>query len=185
MEAFDNLRGKLLYNETQYFRQWWVWVVLFGILTLYIASLFYKYFQIIENPTVENSFMDSSTWIIFIVLLSVVGLMWLSRLEVSVYSNGLYSRFFPLKGKFRKWEQIRSMEMRAYQPLQEYGGWGIRGLGGDYALNISGNQGLQLVLANGDRLLLGTQNPKELGAVLKSIPEIKDKLIWNAKRKRP
>lgn len=55
--------------------------------------------------------------------------------------------------------------MRTYSPLSEYGGWGYKG-GLGKAYSTGGRQGLQLVLANGDRLLLGTQRPAEMRLIL-------------------
>jgi hypothetical protein len=56
--------------------------------------------------------------------------------------------------------------VRAYDPLGEYGGWGLKGSSGNRALNIAGDQGLQLELQNGQRLLLGTQRPAEVTQAL-------------------
>ena len=57
----------------------------------------------------------------------------------------------------------------------EYGGWGYRiSPRNGKAFNIKGSWGLQLVLSNGDKLLLGTQKPEELK---KAIEQLKES--WN------
>jgi hypothetical protein len=55
---------------------------------------------------------------------------------------------------------------RTYRPLREYGGWGIRyGFDGK-AFNMRGNQGVQLVLQNGEKVLIGSQRPAELAEAI-------------------
>jgi hypothetical protein len=54
-----------------------------------------------------------------------------------------------------------------------YGGWGIkRGIGG-LAYNVSGNQGLQLVLTDGRKILIGTQKPEQFINAMSSAGKIK------------
>jgi hypothetical protein len=59
---------------------------------------------------------------------------------------------------------------RVYRPILEYGGWGIRcGFKGARAYNVSGNKGVQLILQNGKRLLIGSQKPDELVEAINSM----------------
>jgi hypothetical protein len=55
----------------------------------------------------------------------------------------------------------------AYDPM-EYGGWGVRGLPDKYgwAYSAYGHKGVRITFTNGQRLMLGTQRPEELAAVL-------------------
>lgn len=55
---------------------------------------------------------------------------------------------------------------RTYSPLGDYGGWGLPG---NLAYNVWGPHGLQLVFRSGNQLLLGTQRPAELLAVLAAL----------------
>jgi hypothetical protein len=57
---------------------------------------------------------------------------------------------------------------RAYSPIHEYGGWGMRtgDRGWGKAFNMRGNEGVQLVLRSGQRLLIGSQRPDELAAAI-------------------
>ena len=54
------------------------------------------------------------------------------------------------------------------QPILEYGGWGIRysPFGKGWAYNVRGNQGVQLELANGQRILVGSQRADELARAI-------------------
>lgn len=92
-------------------------------------------------------------------------------------------RFAPLQSEWRftPWAEVRRAYVRTYAPLREYGGWGIRTFGGEsMAYNAWGNQGLQLILANGERLLVGTQQPAAMQQALNKLrirgaqPEVAD-----------
>jgi hypothetical protein len=62
----------------------------------------------------------------------------------------------------------RSAEPRTYSPVLEFGGWGIRVGGGGMAYNVSGNEGVQLVLKSGRRVLIGTRQPDVLMSALRA-----------------
>ena len=66
---------------------------------------------------------------------------------------------------------IATYYVRQYSPLLEYGGWGMRfGIfGKGNAWNISGDKGLQLVFTNQKKLLIGTNQPEKLAAILEKI----------------
>jgi hypothetical protein len=107
------------------------------------------------------------------ITISVTVLLWISKLETEVRSDGLYVRFFPFHINFKKFafEDISEYYAREYSPILEYGGWGIRFdmFGAGKAYNARGNKGVQLVLKNGKKLLVGSQKPQELVAAIDSI----------------
>jgi hypothetical protein len=54
-----------------------------------------------------------------------------------------------------------------YRPILDYGGWGIRiGRDGERVLNARGDRGVRLELADGTKLLIGSQRPEELAETL-------------------
>ncbi|MDG3005071.1 hypothetical protein [Paludisphaera mucosa] len=62
---------------------------------------------------------------------------------------------------------VKSCEVVRYRPIADYGGWGVRRLAdGDRALTARGDRGVRLVLADGSRLLIGSQRPEDLADVL-------------------
>ena len=95
------------------------------------------------------------------------------RLDTAIQKDGIYYRFLPFQLTYKKisWDRISKAFVRQYNPITEYGGWGLRiGLfGKGQAFNVSGNKGLQLVYDNGKKLLLGTQRPQEIEQVLKQL----------------
>ena len=68
----------------------------------------------------------------------------------------------PLQDVFRAYP-------RSYEPIWEYGGWGIRLGAGGGAYNMRGNEGVQLHLRDGRRLLIGSQRAEELAEVIRRL----------------
>lgn len=112
-----------------------------------------------------------------ILAVALVFLFTSAKLVTRIRTDGIYVSFQPLQAPaFFPWENISKLYIRSYDPIREYGGRGVRvGLSGR-ALNVSGEAGLQLVLKDNSRLLIGTANPDELAELLTklnklSIPE--------------
>lgn len=157
------MNSTVLFREVQRFRQWWLWfVIAIGPLTVWLAT--YRRFVLGERtgtkPTPDG---------LLLVLCVLVGiglplLFYSARLETEVRSDGLYLRFFPFHWTFLKFQpdSIKHTEVRTYSPLKEYGGWGIRCGWNGKAYNVSGNQGVQIELHDGKRVLVGSQRPLEL-----------------------
>lgn len=147
------------YTEVQKVRQAWLIVLMFAVTILAILN----FVQV--KPISFGSFMPLI--ITFLADLIIIAL----RLNTKINKQGIYFQLFPfqLKQKFISWNEVASIEVRKYSPIMEYGGWGYRyGFKNGKAFNVSGNMGLQLVLKNGDKILIGTQKPDELMEFLKN-----------------
>ncbi len=71
-----------------------------------------------------------------------------------------YPRFVPI-------HTIRSVEVVSYHPIADYGFWGSRcGRDGERAFIARGTRGVRLELIDGTKLLIGSQRPEALAAVL-------------------
>src|SRR5262249_5098829 len=88
------------------------------------------------------------------------------RLVTEVRDGALFVRLAPLPFRRIPLEAIRSAEVVTYRPLRDYGGWGIRYGWNGTAYTAQGNRGVQLVLANGRRVLIGSQTPEALHEAL-------------------
>lgn len=101
--------------------------------------------------------------------LGVAALLAFGALHTEVRPDGLYVRFVPFTRQHRfAWSEIASAEARDYRPILEYGGWGIRWSGQGKAYNVHGHRGVQLVLADGRRLLVGSQEADTLARAIAS-----------------
>jgi hypothetical protein len=167
------MNSRILFKEQQKFRQWWIWIilVLVGVNSLWVT--------IHEFKSGQGDIWDHIMLPFILLLLpaSVIFLMLFIKLETEIKDDGIYVRFFPIQKRFRfySWDSIAEVYVRTYKPLAEYGGWGLRGSGNNRALNIAGKEGLQLIMQDGRKLLIGTQKPQEITGVLLLIPEMTNK----------
>jgi hypothetical protein len=86
------------------------------------------------------------------------------KLQVRIDTDAINYRFLPIQWKYRtiKREDIEKMDVITYDPVEDYGGWGIRLSHKGKAYTAKGDQGLSIQLVNGKNLLLGTSKPEEL-----------------------
>ncbi len=163
------------YTERQRFRQAWLWAILLPSM-LGTAGLFgYGLYQQLvlnqpwgDRPMGDTALITSASASASIAL--SFGILWLMlamELRVEARDDALRIRFFPFLKRRIPYQDIRSAEARLYNPLLDYGGWGIRFGRHGKAYNVSGNRGVQLELANGERILLGSQNADALCAAIR------------------
>jgi hypothetical protein len=158
-----NNYSEVFFKEEQRFRQLWLWVfVILASIVPWLGLII----QVILGQKLANN--PAPDWIIILMWL-VFGIgfplfFYSIRLVTEVHKEGIHIRFFPFHRKFKifRYAEIESYAAREYKPIREYGGWGIRyGLGG-MAYNVSGNKGVQLIMKNKKKVLIGSQKSYEL-----------------------
>ena len=103
------------------------------------------------------------------IILVVVAMLAAIELVVAVRPGEVDVRLGPLGGQTIPVDTIRTSSARRYRPILEYGGWGYRwGRRGSRAYNIRGNRGVQLVLQDGQRILIGSQRSEELASAIET-----------------
>jgi hypothetical protein len=153
----------LFYEEKQFLRS-------NAIIWFAIASLLITFLALVLNFSANES-----DWIgmliLSIVIVSIVPLLLLASVHLRIEKEGIYIRYFPFHFKplFFNWSEIDHFELRKYNPLSEYGGWGLKGSKNNRAYNVSGDMGLQITLKSGRKLLVGTANPKKMEVALLEI----------------
>ena len=162
------------FREVQGFRQWWLWVLLpataLGTIGLFGYGI---YTQIIEgDPWGDRPMSDAglltTTIATTILVAGVAALILSARLTTEVRSDGLHIRFFPLKWKAINFDTIASYEARTYRAIRDYGGYGIRWGRAGKAYIVGGNEGLQLMLNDGRKILIGSRRAGELEAAMRT-----------------
>ena len=161
-----------IFTETQRPRQSWLFLVI-ALLALIGWGVFIQ--QIVRGkPVGDNPMPDWGAWLMAALLGVVLPLflLWF-RMETTVYPDRVEVRMTPFVHRVFGPSEIAGAAARTYRPMREFGGWGVRwglrGLSKNRAYNASGDQGVQLVLTNGNRILIGTQRPQELEAAIVSI----------------
>jgi hypothetical protein len=160
------MAAKILFSETQRFKQWWLWLLL-------IFSAVTPFFGLYHELQKPEPFADAATStglvLALLVMVPLVALFMLLRLETRITEGGIAVKLFPIHLKFRQypWPEIEQIYVRQYSPITEFGGWGWRyGFGGK-AYNVAGDQGIQIVFKSGKKLLIGTQKPEAAAEALK------------------
>lgn len=149
-----------VFKEEQSFRQWWLILIAIGctgLLLTYIISVSISGDFLIK-PT---AFILSFVTILFFAFLFSLGL------HTRIDQNGIKTWWEPfhfLEKEFA-WEDLQKVYVRKYKPVQEYGGWGIKGKKKNKVYSVSGNNGIQLVSSKG-RFLIGTQNVADVQSIL-------------------
>lgn len=170
---------RTFFKEEQRFGQWWLWLLLIASLGVSVVPLWYGYLTQVstgipwgDNPTTD----DGLLLIAILVTLLMVGILLLfsfSRLYLEVREDGIHFRFPPFVWKWKKIsrDEIEKYTVGKYNPIMEYGGYGVRKSYGRYgkAYNVSGNIGLRLTLRNGKVVLFGTQRKQALEYALQKM----------------
>jgi hypothetical protein len=163
---------KLLFQESQRFRQPWLYAIL-------IASDLLIVYLLIRYSVFEPEEFDLTATIILIVTLLLMILLTVGfhaiQLLTEIRQKGIYYRFKPFQKKFKeiRFDELESVQVKKYNPIKEYGGWGIRpgGKKKGKAYNVSGNMGIHFNFKDGHKFLLGTQKPESVNKVIQRLTE--------------
>jgi hypothetical protein len=156
------------FREVQRFDQWWLAPLVLGIAALGWWSFVQQI--LLGRPFGSDPAPDWGVWLIW--LLAGVGLPWAwrrGRLVIELADGHVSARIAPLPGQRIPLHAITNIEPRRYHPIREFGGWGIRwASGGRRAWSASGDRGVELTLADGGRVLLGSADPQALAAAIEA-----------------
>ncbi len=156
-----------LFREEQRFRQWWIWLLILGV----AAIQWWGFIQQIVFGQLwgNNPGPDWMMWLLWLFIGIGMPLFFIYlALIIEVTPQYVSLRFRPFARRIIPLAEIASVEMRTYQALREFGGFGVRGYSDNRAYNVSGRQGVQLVLRDGRRVLIGSQKAAELALAIDS-----------------
>jgi hypothetical protein len=89
------------------------------------------------------------------------------RLQTTITKYQVTINFPPLAKKRILWSDVEQAQIVKYSPLIGYGLriWTPHGT----VYNVKGNRGLFLILKNGKKYMIGTQRPKEVEDIIKTL----------------
>lgn len=158
---------KILFKEEQKFKQPWLWMIIIPAAASGIFFFGYAFDKQLVNgkPVGDNPMSDTGLIIVggFVILLmiGITALFLYMKLITEVDKDGIHFRYPPLINKKKSIfkAEIDSYQIREYNPIKEYGGWGVKQSSKKWgkAYNVSGKTGMQLILKNGTKVLFGTQ----------------------------
>lgn len=144
----------------QQFRQSYLWA---GVLAL-AAFGWFRFFRSLRSRSIWSAvgWLPQALWLPW--------LFYSAKLVTEVSANQLrveFSSSILQMVDLMSLDELKSHEPTEYRPFREFAGWGLRwNPWKGWAYTVSGNGGVRVELANGKRLLVGSQRPDELAEAL-------------------
>jgi hypothetical protein len=153
------------FKETQRIKIWWMWAPLIAI-NLLFAYIFVQQI-IVGQPFGRTPLPNGIIITLFLICAGMLTFCLLISFKLRIDEEGIHYKYTPFRRKYTTitWYHVSDAYVRDYEPLYEYGGWGIKGTLKNRAYNMSGKTGLQLVLRDGNKVILGTLRPVEVKAI--------------------
>lgn len=158
------------FEEKQGLKIWWLYLITaLGILPALSVLIFSN-----SGPSLaELRQMYFAPFLAILLPFLIIYLIQIAKLITIINQDGIFYRYFPLVPKTKKieWLDINDAYIRKYDALSEYGGWGVKTRlwfkfrDKAFILN-NGNEGLQIELKNGRKILFSTNKIEELTAFL-------------------
>lgn len=161
---------KILFKESQRFLTAvkWVWIIMLTLCGLFLFAVVKQ--VILDQPLGQKPMRNVGLILTTLITILVTWILWFLRLDTVITDRYIKVRFFPFHWKYKvfPWDKISKCYLRTYQPVKEFGGWGIRrGIGkAGKAWNVSGNKGMQIEFHSGKKIIIGTKKLEQLESVL-------------------
>ncbi|HLJ45761.1 MAG TPA: hypothetical protein VKU01_07130 [Bryobacteraceae bacterium] len=161
------MKSEPLFHEEQPFRQARMRLALATIpliflgLTLWQVALGHPWGR---HPVSNGSmiFWSIFLWLIYLRLITIklVTDVWSDKLSIAM--RGMWRvRHIPL-------DQIESVDAISFNPAREFGGYGIRTVGRKKGYIAGGDRGVNVKLADGRTVVIGSRRSEALAKILKS-----------------
>jgi hypothetical protein len=156
---FVSMAEDTFYEEQKFTQQW----ILFIVYSIWVLFLIVSLLILLEKKA--GLFL---AFLPFLIISAFVLLFKSIKLQTSITGEGIYYRFFPVQRRCRviKKTDIPKLEVKSYNPLREYGGWGIRFGKNGMAYTVKGDKGIDISLDFETHILIGTSRPDEVKSFL-------------------
>ncbi len=154
-------REAVLFAEVQALRRWRTIVLLAfpPAALLFIALRQIVWHKPWGHPPTSNGGLIFLTVLLLAVYFRLITVKLVTELRARELTAGMRGLW---KGRTIPLEQIRSAEAVTYDATADFGGYGIRSGRRGAAYIARGNQAVELVLASGHKILIGSQRAAEL-----------------------
>ena len=160
----------VLFSEVQTSKPGWLTFFVIGIVVfISVLAILQLFFRIRVGTHPASNGVIIIIWVGIGILLPL--LFFKSNLQTAVLDDGIHYRFFPfhLRERVLKKEEIREFRQVTYNPLKDYGGYGIRLSRQGWAYNTRGDKGILVTTTEGKNILFGTQVPEDFENALRSM----------------
>jgi hypothetical protein len=155
------------YREIQYYRQRWILLLLMAA----AAISWYSFLNLIlfKDPGSNNLLPASISillWVIFGLL--IPALLYVTRLVTELVMDELRIQFRPFSNRSIYYSDIKSVNLLDEFPPENRGFLNIQiGHGNPPGFFISEKKGVEILLKNGGKILLGSDNPGGLAKAIR------------------
>ncbi len=152
-----------VFNESQSYRGT---SLIYLILLLELPTL--VLLTVLYFTSEEKQEMGIALVFVMAIMSLVMALILNIKLETRIDDQGIHFRYLPFIQKWRLLSKpsIISAEVITFNPLFDYGGWGMKGNKTTKLYNITGDEGILIDSGESKRTLLGTIKTKELRSFL-------------------
>lgn len=155
-----------LFSEKQYLRVWWL-RILVSLLTVgtwvaFVVQIFY------HTPVGTDPAPDWGMYPLLLVMgIAFPWFFFTVHLRVTVTEDRLRLRYFPFVTKTWTHDDIAQATAVTFRPIREHGGWGIKySIDGAWVYSAYGNTGVELLLRDGKKVIIGSQRSSELAQAI-------------------
>lgn len=161
---------KILFEESQRHN------ILIALIPGGIAALIFgclSYVQVVLHHPVGNH--PAPTWLLllfFLGSLAGVAVFSLQTLKLKITRDEIEISFGVFAQKrIIKMSDVKAINVRKYDALKEFWGWGVRFNARGKCYTVSGDEGIDIELSNGERILVGTKKMAEADKAISALIE--------------
>jgi hypothetical protein len=153
---------EVVFYEEQKFTQRWVRILLYTVWAAFLVLCVFMAWdkEVGLYPAV----------LIFVIVSAFMIAFKSLKLVVRISDDAICYRLSPFQRRFKiiLKEDIANLEIKSFDALGEYGGWGIRFGKAGVAYTVKGSMGMTIKLAKNKSVLIGTSRPEELKSFLEA-----------------
>lgn len=169
--------NSVIFKEQQRFSNWILWLLL---ISMAVGVWFWFIASVILSTGVSSGLEESITPVWFVVLVwLVLGVLipifvFMLRFDLKIENGEIVFQYFPfhMKPKRLSIKEIQNYKIVRFDPLGDYGGWGVRKKTNTIGYITPSDRGVIVLLDGEMQLTFGTDEPKDLYMAIDKIHKI-------------
>jgi hypothetical protein len=148
-----------IFKESQsYLGTWVMYVMILTEVPILILMI------VLHATSDEKQEMAIALGVVMGSLILVFALIFNLKLETRIDDKSISFRYMPFIRNWRQFpkESIKSYKVIKYDPLTDYGGWGLKGNKTTKVYSVTGDEGILLDVGEKKKIMIGTMKSKEL-----------------------
>jgi hypothetical protein len=143
-----------------------------------ISSLFFGVLTVIQigfhHKLGNHPAPDLLLFLFFICCTAGAVFFYFQKLKTTISETEIQVSFGLLTNKKTiRVTDIKSINVRKYDAMKEFWGWGIRYNGNTSCFTVSGDDAMEIILANDEKILIGTHKSEKMRVVADSLPAVR------------